>query len=347
VLYHYSDVRLRSPEIMTATINQTAEFEALRALEMQAQELRELLESLPDKLKWDRERFEGMREELSERCARLVRELPKPAPESAVHIAWVRTHERLSEFQSALSACSPRDRIQERYEELSRAYEQWVAAFGARMRTMGVQAPSRVTTLKPLMRARTLFHIGMGVGAVSIYQFLLTKAQAVTIMWSVFGVVLGLEVTRRIWTRWNHILLTSPLFRPIARPREYRKVNSASWYVTALSLLVPFFSQASVCAAVLVLAVADPAAAWIGRKYGTRKLYHRKSWVGSATFAVAGFLTAIGYLFAFHGSLGTSRILMGAALCALAGAIAELFSERVDDNFTVPIAGAIVASLLI
>lgn len=330
---------------MNASLAQSAEFEALRALEAQALELREFLEALPSHLTW--ERYEEMRGELRDRCARLMRDFPRTPLDERVRSAWASTQERLSEMHAALASCSPRERVQDRYDELSRAYEQWVTAFGSRMRNLGASASPRSNTLKPLIRARTLFHIGMGVGAVALYQFLLTPRQATIVLLSVLGMVVGLEVTRRIWARWNHILLTSPVFQPIARPREYKAVNSASWYVLALCLVQPFFSRPAVCAAVLVLALADPAAAWIGRRFGTRKLFRRKSWVGTATFAVTGFLAAIGYLFAFHASLGATHILGAAALCSIAGAIAELFSDRIDDNIAVPIAGVLAAAILI
>jgi dolichol kinase len=326
---------------MSVSTSSTAELETLRALEVRAQELREFIETLPGHLKW--ERFD----ELRERCSRLLDSLPRPAGDERLKAAWASTQQKLSELHAALSAQSPRARVIARYDELSRSYEQWLAALTQRARALGASAPLRVTSAKPLIRARTLFHIAMGVLGVSMYQFVLSQSGAMIVLYSLLGVVVGLEVTRRIWARWNHILLNSPVFHPIARPREYHTVNSSTWYLTALCIVTTVFSQPAVSAAVLILAFADPAAAWVGRRYGTRKLYGRKSWVGSLTFFVVGFAVASAFLLTLWPTIAPARALSAAAVCALAAAVAELFSERVDDNFTVPLAGAVAAALFI
>ena len=325
---------------MTA-VTSNIELEALRALEARAQELREFLESLPNHLKW--ERFD----ELRERCARLLESLPRPTGDERVKAAWARTQQKLSELHAALCARSPRARVIARYDEVSRAYEQWLAAFRARARALGVRSPLHASSAKPLIGARTAFHVAMGVLGVSLYQFVLTRSMATIILYSLLGAVIFLEVTRRMWARWNHILLTSPIFHPIARAREYHTINSSTWYLTALCIVTPIFSQPAVGSAVLILAFADPAAAWFGRRYGKRKLYRQKSFVGSLAFLIVGFLAAGAFLLTLWPAIAPARALAAAAVCSLAAAIAELFSERIDDNFTVPIAGVLAAATLI
>lgn len=323
------------------TTTTPSELEALQRLEAHAQELREFLETLPAYMKW--ERFD----ELRDRSAKLLGSLPRPACDERLRARWVQIQRGLSDLNEAITAQSPRARIMAYYDELSRDYEQWLAAFKARARAVGMTTPVRASSAKPLIRARTLFHIAMGVMAVSLYQFVITRTQAIIILYSLMSVVVGLEVTRRIWARWNHILLTSPVFHPIARAREYHKVNSSTWYLCALCIVAPLFSQPAVSIAVLILAIADPAAAWIGRRYGSRKLYRQKSYVGTLTFFMTGFVVAGAFLVGLWPAIPMARALGAAALCACVAAVAELFSERIDDNFTVPIAGAIAASVLI
>jgi dolichol kinase len=330
----------RGASPMTA-ITSNAEIEALRVLEARAQELRDFLESLPTHLKW--ERFD----ELRDRCARLKDNFPRPPSDERMRAAWVRTQERLSELHLALSSRSPRAGVIACYDDLSRAYELWLAAFRARAHAVGLATAVNASSVKPLIRARTLFHIAMGMTAVSLYQFFITRSQAMVVLLSLFAVAASLEITRRFSSRWNHILLTSPVFHPIARPREYHAVNSSTWYLMALCLITPLFSQPAVCAGVLILGLADPAAAWFGKKYGKTKLYRQKSVVGTLAFFAVAFAAASAYFVGLHAELSLGRCLAGAALAGAAGAVAELFSERIDDNFTVPIAAVLAASILI
>ncbi|MBI5532003.1 MAG: hypothetical protein HY898_04760 [Deltaproteobacteria bacterium] len=325
---------------MTATTS-SAELEALRMLEARAHELREFLESLPSHMKW--ERFD----ELRERCARLMDQMPRPFNDERLKATWVRTQERLAELHAALASPSTRARVMNRYDELSRAYEQWLAAFRARASAMGMSFPVRASSVKPLIRARTVFHMAMGTLAIGLYQFVINLRQAMIILLSLLGITITLEVTRRIWKRWNHILLTSPVFHPIARPREYHTINSSTWYLTALCLIGPLFSKPAVSAGVLILAFADPAAAWVGKRWGKRKLHRQKSIVGSLAFLVVAFVVASAFLLGLYPQFTIAQRLGAAGLAATAGAIAELFSERIDDNFTVPIAAVLASSLLI
>jgi dolichol kinase len=323
----------------SATSN--AELEALRLLESYAQELRDFLETLPGHLKW--ERFD----ELRERSSRLLGSLPRPACDERLKARWALMQQRLSDLNAAITNQSPRARIMARYDELARDYEQWLSAYRARAHAVGMSTPVRASSAKPLIRARTLFHMAMGVLAISLYQFAITRTQAMIILWSLLGGAVSLEITRSMWSKWNRILLNSPVFHPIARPWEYHQVNSSTWYLTALCIVGPLFSQPAVSIAVLILALADPAAAWFGKRWGKRKLYRQKSYVGTLTFFVVGFLVAGAFLIGLWPSIPVARSIAAAALCSGVAAIAELFSERVDDNFTVPIAGAIAAALLI
>jgi dolichol kinase len=325
---------------MTA-ITSNAELEALRVLEARALELREFLESLPSHMKW--ERFD----ELRERCGRLIDQMPRPLNDERLKATWIRTQERLAELHVALSSHSPRARVMALYDELSRAYELWLPEFRARASAMGMSFPVQASSVKPLIRARTLFHMAMGTLAICLYQFVINLRQAMIILLSLLSITIGLEVTRRIWSRWNHILLTSRVFHPIARPREYHTVNSSTWYLTALCLIAPVFSQPAVSAGVLILAFADPAAAWVGKRYGKRKLHRQKSLVGSLAFVVVAFAVASAFLLGFYPQFTLGQRLGAAALAATAGAVAELFSERIDDNFTVPIAAVLASSILI
>lgn len=329
-----------------SAITTTADAELVRVLDQYARELRELLEAFPARL--DR----GRMDELQRQCRRLLDAVPRPLRELRVDDAWARTHERLKALYQALGSrtsvsCGTRARVMACYDDLSRTYEQWLVSFRAWAASVGDAAVVKASSVKTLIKARTVFHMAMGLLCVSLYELVLTRTQAMIALGAVMAVVVGLEVSRRISRRWNHLLLESPVFHPIARPREYHAVNSSTYYLTALCVVTPLFSQPAVCIAVAILGFADPAAAWFGRRWGKTKLYGQKSLVGTTAFALCGLLVASALLLTFHADLSIGRRLAAAAAAALVGAVAELFSERLDDNLTVPIAASLAASLFI
>jgi len=94
-----------------------------------------------------------------------------------------------------------------------------------------------------------------------------------------------------------------------------------------------------------VLAFGDPAATLAGKAWGRRKIWREKSFVGSAAFLLASLTATLAFLFLVpNGLTAGSRIALALSV-SLAGAAAELASDRVDDNLTVPILCAEVATL--
>lgn len=292
-------------------------------------ELHAFLERLPSELD------SGRLQQLYAKCHALYERAPEAAGER-----FTRVRAALAELREGLKSGAARAYLMARYEEAARAYEHWQAA----RRAVGQERAD--TSLAPLKGARSWFHIAMGVLAAVLYQFVITRAQATTILVVLCAVFGTLEVTRRIWPGWNDILV-SKVFHTIARPREYYRVNSATWYLFALAIVTPLFSKPAVLVGVLVLAFGDPAAAWIGKSIGKRKLVGNKSLEGSLAFFVAGAIAAGALLVAFYPALPLERRLLAALVASLLGALAELFSGRVDDNFAVPVAATLAAALVL
>jgi dolichol kinase len=289
-----------------------------------AADLRAFLEAMPARLK------QGALAHLRAECTALLEGAPEATGER-----WARLRHTLAELRQALDSGAARAYLTARYEEAARAYEHWMAARRA------PRAP-----LQPLKGARTIFHVAMALLATVMYQFVLTRAQAVVVLLTLLTVFASLEITRRIWPRWNEILVRR-VFGAISRPREYHEVNSATWYLVALCVLTPFFSRPALLCGVLVLGIGDPAAAWAGKSWGRLKLYGNKSLVGSLAFVISGALVALAFLLAFYPALPWSNRVAAALIAAFCGALAELFSTRVDDNLTVPIAAVTAASLFL
>ena len=257
------------------------------------------------------EKPEPMRERLGGLLEAMERATPVPMPARAPKEAWATF-----------------------LREVQPAYE----ALAATLRTMAVPPP----TVRPTNYARSLFHVASGVVALSLIRLLPTRGWLMVAAGSLTLMAWTLETLRRQSDEMNDKLMR--LFGKVAHPHERYRVNSSTWYLTALFLLASFAPMPAAEVAVMVLGVADPMAALVGRRFGKTKLYQNRSLEGTLTFFVSGSLVAVGTLAVFH-SLPLS-ITIGLSLAAAgAGAIAELFSSRLDDNFTIPTAAAAAASV--
>ncbi|MCB9617178.1 MAG: hypothetical protein H6722_32510 [Sandaracinus sp.] len=216
-----------------------------------------------------------------------------------------------------------RDELQPRYEALLVA-----------LREHAVHAPS----LRPTNYVRNVFHVGNALGVVALLVFL-PSPWLIPLASAFFGLAVFLETSRRVSARWNDVLMK--LFGPVAHPYEHYRVNSASWYVGALFVLAWMQRPMVAAVGVGVLGLADPAASIVGRRFGRHKLIHGRTLEGTTTFAIVGALVAAAVLIGFGTPIVTALVV--ALVSGVAGALAELLSRRIDDNFSVPVLTAAAA----
>ena len=95
---------------------------------------------------------------------------------------------------------------------------------------------------------------------------------------------------------------------------------------------------------VVVLAVADPMAGFIGRRYGRRRLASGRSLEGAVAFALTGALAAFAWTSA-AGTFASSRVVI-AVVAGVVGAVVELLVARVDDNLAVPLATSLAVAVV-
>jgi len=125
--------------------------------------------------------------------------------------------------------------------------------------------------------------------------------------------------------------------------------------LSVLALVLWFWTALWMAAAVwALLAVGDGMASLLGQALGGPRLpwNHRKSWIGFCSFVVFGTASAA-VLIAWTARLPLSldawhvpRTLGVAFFLALAGAVVESLPTTLDDNLTVPVAGAFTLPLL-
>lgn len=254
--------------------------------------------------------------------------------------------ERLTELAGALEIHladleqphpDPRTRWLSFKKKLQPAYE----AMAASLRAEKIHVP----TLRPTNWARSVFHVAGAALAILLIEIIPTPMLLTLAALSYAGTFWILELGRRRSGKVNVALMK--FFKPIAHEHEARRVNSSTWYATALVLLTLTRSPVLCLIAVGILGVGDPMAAFIGRRFGRIKLLHGRSLEGTLTFFLTGAAVAVALLRLFHPELGLGAALAMSATAALFGAVAELLSLRVDDNLSVPLAAALGGALVL
>jgi dolichol kinase len=194
---------------------------------------------------------------------------------------------------------------------------------------------------RPENAVRSLFHVASAVMALVMLRFIPHRELLVAVSASLALVAWSLETARRVHPPVNGYLMR--FFSRIAHPEESYKVNSSTWYLTALLGLSLFAPLRAAELGVVVLGVADPAAGFIGRRIGRTKIRENRSLEGTLGFFAVGTAGALSILLAFH-TLSLPAMFAIASVASAAGALIELATVRLDDNFTIPVTVALVAA---
>ena len=304
-----------------------------------------ILDLDPARTTWARirDRAKGPTEELAHALERVKKDLAArfDGPElNRANEVLGRASALLTELQDALTEQVDAARWRSLYARLAQTYEDLRALLAALPTTVPERPVARISRTN---LSRSLFHASTGLGAALIYHFLLTQAQAVAVMATIVLVFSGLELGRRRSSAVNDFLMRLPLIKLIARPHEYFRVNSATYFAIGLLVAAALFPKIAVELGCVILAVADPLASTLGRRFGRTKLYRDKSVVGTGAFIGAGAAAGALYLWILAPALANP----GAAVLLAVGAAAaaELFTSRLDDNLTIPLAAALAASV--
>jgi len=189
---------------------------------------------------------------------------------------------------------------------------------------------------RPENFSRSLFHVANAAAALLVIE--LAPRAMLPLASAFLGAAVLMEGGRKLSPTINAALMR--VFAPVAHPHEHTHINSASWYTLALFALA-LTGQPPVCAVgVVVLGLADPAAALVGRRWGRHRLANGRSLEGTLAFVAVGTVAATAVLWALHPAL---RFAVGAAMAfsgATLGGLVELASDRIDDNFSIPLAAA-------
>lgn len=198
-------------------------------------------------------------------------------------------------------------------------------------------------TLRPTNYTRSLFHVGSAVGSALLVQHVLSPRGMVLVAGGFTLGGWGAEIARRHSPAVNRLMMF--LFKGVSHEHERHQINSSTWYTTALLLISLSMSQMACTVALLVLGVGDPVAGLVGRRYGRVRLFNGKSLEGFVAFvASAALVSAVG-LKIYYPALSASSVGVLSLSAAVAGALAELFLNQIDDNFSIPLAAGAGCSL--
>ncbi len=240
----------------------------------------------------------------------------------------------LDELRTVLDQRAPApdlgaERLRDAWADLRRVTVPLYERLAAALRGHDVHVPS----LRPTNYARNVFHVFNGLWALVMLHHVLGPRTLLPITALMTATFWASEILRRRSPRFAALFQRST--RRIAHPHEAHRVNSATWYATALLGLVLMGDLAAATVAVLVLGFADPAAALVGRRFGRVPLVNGRTLEGTLTFAAVGGAAGAAGLAIYAPAL---PVLPLALAGAVAGALAELLSRRVDDNLSVPLA---------
>lgn len=233
-------------------------------------------------------------------------------------------------------------RLRETYRSLTQGYELLRVELEKYKKQHSVGKTVRLQRLKTNNYARNVFHMTMGLVGVLLYEYVLSYRQASILIVSLFATFLFLEVIRRVFPRWNDFMVDR-LFGAISRPWERHQINSSTYYAFGLVLVTLFFPKPVAQIAVLVLAFGDPMATLAGKRWGKLKIWNEKSYIGVGAFFLTSLAATTAFLLLIANDLTFGSKMTLALTVSLAGAFAELFSERIDDNLTIPVLCAGIA----
>lgn len=216
-------------------------------------------------------------------------------------------------------------------------------AYDALVVSLKQQQAIELPTLRPTNYTRSFFHVLSAAGCALLVQHVLSPRSTILVAGAFTIAGWTMEISRRHSALANRLLMR--VFKHVAHEHERHRVNSSTWYTTALLLISLTMSPMACTIALLVLGFGDPAAGLIGRRFGRTRLTNGKSLEGALAFVAAGALVSAGALAFYYPALTLASVLILALAASVAGALAELFFTRVDDNFSIPLAAGAGCSI--
>lgn len=190
-----------------------------------------------------------------------------------------------------------------------------------------------------LLVGRKIYHMLMGVSCLVLYSLYLSREEALYLlaMLGLPAVVLDAVRLRIPWlSNWLY-----DFFRPLLKESERTHMTGHSFFVLGVIVLVYFFPKPIVLLSVLFLTFGDPAASYIGSRWGKHRLPGGKSIEGSLANFVTSF-TATAIFLLLYGNDTTYGFIPICLVGAAISMISEYLPLPIDDNFSIPVLSGVL-----
>lgn len=192
---------------------------------------------------------------------------------------------------------------------------------------------------------RKVFHV-LGIGAAGFTYALapVTKPTALMILGGIAAVFVFLDLLRFKVPALNKKVKRD--FGPFMRDYELDGISGSSWFFFSALITIAACYQPAAGLGMVFLALGDPIASAVGVKFGKIKLPNGKSLEGSLAFLAVCFLAGLPILLFKYQFALLPAVAVTAVTAIVAAAAEAIPSKKVDDNFTVPLAGGLAASAM-
>ena len=176
---------------------------------------------------------------------------------------------------------------------------------------------------------RRLYHIIGGLFLVLMVSYI-DKKRGLILISSLFLVAIIIDAIRLLLPDLNRIFFR--WFGPLLRQEEEGRPTGTGYYLAGILISILLFKREIALFSMTILAVGDPAASTIGKRWGQFRI-GGKSLEGSIAF----FITSLGaglILYGLWPALPIGILITG----AITGTLAELISNKLNDNLIIPLA---------
>lgn len=177
-----------------------------------------------------------------------------------------------------------------------------------------------------------------------LFIYLAPKAWSLILFGAAFVLNVIIEYAnyrRQSWARKTFGRLFFRTLRAKETIRNHFRPSGSMYVLSAAFLCALCFSKPIAAISMTVMLISDSAAALIGKRFGSHKIYKQKSAEGTAAFFISALLVnlALNPLF----PIGFSAV-----IACLAATLAELFEDKIktDDNLSIPLICGILLTVL-
>jgi len=165
--------------------------------------------------------------------------------------------------------------------------------------------------------------------SIPVGYLFIERDTTLVILAAVFVLSLSIEIGRLFIPRIRSRV--HPMFSPIMRVAEERKLSGATYLLAGTWITIYFFEKDIAVIALLLVSISDAAAAIVGTAYGKIHLWQKTLEGSTAFFASTGLI-----MIAMR-NLSVEQMLVA----LFTGTLVELLPIPVNDNLTLPILTAL------